>query len=590
MKQRHISLRRWIIFSGLCAIILLTVIACTKPENSANPIEPPQSIGLAPTPPVISSRAAQSACDHPFLPLQLGAQWSYRVKAEPVQPGTRSSWTAQWMVSDVAGDTRHATMSLSPTQADQFECNLDTGIAPVAYDYTSPGFEKLFHLFLPPADRLQPGYAWSGSNHLGLKLGGGMIALHEDLTETYTVLNNEPVVFDGRTYDGRRILRTAAARVTGCGFIPNCTNADGTLRQNTEYRTVTSTTLILAHGVGLIQIVEAEEYFSTNDHHQVQFTYDLIAYHLPDPNVPLPSQKSATRQPTVTPLVLEPTITAPAPGTPVPITPISSAARGAQITALSVVPERANPGDTITVQWQAQGDRAVICPGSRYTLFTPADCVNVPVSGAQSFIIPADVKGNKSIEFELTVSGANGSSAKQGTSVAMNCRQTWFFSAEPQAGVCPQDVIRTEAVIQYFERGMMIWLKEPGRYFMLENQPVAPGDIRRPLSTIADPLNITRNTEGSVQPPGGRVAPTSGFGLIWRGDINESAGFRDQLGWALQPESGYQATYQCDDATPSGGRVWQTCYLTMPNDQIIATLSTGAWFWRADQLPQGTPR
>jgi hypothetical protein len=136
----------------------------------------------------------------------------------------------------------------------------------------------------------------------------------------------------------------------------------------------------------------------------------------------------------------------------------------------------------------------------------------------------------------------------------------------------------------------MIWLKEPGRYFILENQYVAPGDIRHPLNTVVDPLNITRNTEGSVTPPTGLFAPTSGFGLIWRGDVEQSSGFRDQLGWALQPELGYEATYQCDDATPSGGRVWQTCYLTLPDGQIIATLSTGAWFWREEQLHQGVPK
>jgi hypothetical protein len=195
------------------------------------------------------------------------------------------------------------------------------------------------------------------------------------------------------------------------------------------------------------------------------------------------------------------------------------------------------------------------------------------------------VKGNKSIEFVLTVTGAAGSSTKQGTSVALNCPQTWFFSVEPQAGVCPLDMIRTNAAIEYFERGTLIWLKEPGRYFILENQNVAPGDIRRPLSTVADPLEVTGNTADSVKPPAGLFAPTNGFGLIWRGDVEQSLGFRDQLGWALQPEFGYEAKYQCDDATPSGGRVWQTCYLTLPDGQIIALLSTGAWFWRDESSP-----
>ncbi len=299
---------------------------------------------------------------------------------------------------------------------------------------------------------------------------------------------------------------------------------------------------------------------------------------------------TATLPPTPTPTMIDPTVTPPATKTPRPIAPTVAAMHGAKIMAFDVVPARASPGDTVTLQWHTQGDGATLCPDSRYTLFTPADCVNVPVSGAQSFVIPVDVKGNKSIEFVLTVSGAAGSSANPGLSVAMLCRQTWFFSTEPQAEVCPQDVIRTHAAIQSFERGMMIWLKESGHYFILENQHVAPGDIRHPLNTVVDPLDITRNPEGSVMPPTGLFAPTSGFGLIWRGDVTQSTGFRDQLGWALQPESSYEAVYQCDDATPSGGRVWQTCYLTMPDGQIIAMLSTGAWFWHEEQLQQGSPR
>ncbi len=577
----------------LCLFIGL-LSACAAPEKSVRLIESLKPIEATPTLPPGRSADAQSACDHPYLPLRLGAQWAYIITEALALPGYTEPITGQWTVYDVTGDTRHASMSLSPSQEGQFECNLDTGIAG-GYDYTSPGFEKMFHLFLPPADRLQPGYSWSGSNHQGMKLGGGMIALHEDLTETYTVIGNEPVAFDGQTYEGLSILREATAHVTGCGFIPNCTNSDGTLRQNTDWRTTSAITLTLARGVGIVEIIETEEYFGAGDQHQVtRRTYTLTDYYLPDNRVPTPVQTSATLLPTFTPFVIEPTLTSimieptitpPATKTPRPIDPTISAAHGAQIMAFDVSPERANPGDTVMLRWQAQGDQAVLCPDSRYTLFTPADCVDVPVLGAQSFVIPADVKGNKSIEIVLTVAGAAGSSANQGTSIAMYCPQTWFFSAEPQAGVCPQDIIRTQAAFQSFERGTMIWLKEPGRYFILKNQNVAPGDIRRPLSAIVDPLNITRNTEGSVMPPAGLFAPTSGFGLIWRGDVEGSSGFRDQLGWALQPESCYEATYQCDDATPSGGRVWQTCYLSLPDGQIVALLSTGAWFWRSESSP-----
>ncbi len=159
-----------------------------------------------------------------------------------------------------------------------------------------------------------------------MKLGGGMIALREDLTETYTVMNNEPVAFDGKTYEGLRILRTSTAHVTGCDYIPNCTNSDGTLRQNTDWRTISAITLTLARGVGIVGIVETEEYFGAGDQHQErQHTYTLTDY-LPDKRVPTPVQTSATLLPTFTPFIIEPTVTPSATRTPRLVAPTISTA------------------------------------------------------------------------------------------------------------------------------------------------------------------------------------------------------------------------------------------------------------------------
>jgi len=62
----------------------------------------------------------------------------------------------------------------------------------------------------------------------------------------------------------------------------------------------------------------------------------------------------------------------------------------------------------------------------------------------------------------------------------------------------------------------------------------------------------------------------SGFGFLWRGDVRRVSGYREELGWALAPEFGYEATWQCDDALPSGGRSWQTCYLEGPEGDAYA--------------------
>jgi hypothetical protein len=94
---------------------------------------------------------------------------------------------------------------------------------------------------------------------------------------------------------------------------------------------------------------------------------------------------------------------------------------------------------------------------------------------------------------------------------------------------------------------------------------------------VTDPLEIVQDTTDQISPPEAVLAPASGFGLVWRGDVVGSPGFRNELGWALEPESGYQAMWQSDDAVPSGGRSWQTCYLLGPDRQVIMLHPLGGW-------------
>ena len=101
--------------------------------------------------------------------------------------------------------------------------------------------------------------------------------------------------------------------------------------------------------------------------------------------------------------------------------------------------------------------------------------------------------------------------------------------------------------------------------------------MERRVDILVDPLEITRDTSGDVQAPAGLYAPQSGFGLVWRGDVAGSPGYREQLGWALEPEFGYEAALQCDDARPSGGRSWQTCYLQGPDGEVIVLRALGGW-------------
>jgi TolB protein len=271
-----------------------------------------------------------------------------------------------------------------------------------------------------------------------------------------------------------------------------------------------------------------------------------------------------------------PTVRLEEPPRPVPtptVTPVS-----AQISSFEVSPTWVDPGDTITLTWQASGDRATLCPSARFVLFSSDDCQPVSLSGVTTFTIPMEAAGFQFVNFSLSVQtqGASDSQVWQ-VSVALKCHTTWFFSDEPQAGICPAEPIRSYAAAQRFERGTMIWLEQLGRYILLDEALLHEQDVRKQVYYVYDPLDIIRDTSAEVNPPGGFYAPESGFGLVWRGDVSNSPGYREILGWALAPEFGYEAVYQCDDALPSGGRSWQTCYLKGPDSEIVVFHPLGGW-------------
>jgi hypothetical protein len=306
----------------------------------------------------------------------------------------------------------------------------------------------------------------------------------------------------------------------------------------------------------------------------------------PDPAftlTPSPSDTpgSAANQPPWTP-TSAPEASPPGTATPPPtVTPEPTATSlppQPEVIAFAVIPAEARSGDTVTLSWEARGDKATLCPTACYVLFTSDDCWQVPLSGSAAFAIPPEAASFQYVDFILTVeTGVPAASVTWQASVALQCATAWFFSDEPQAGICPLEPIRSYAAAQEFEQGTMIWLEMPGRYYVLQDAPLYEDADRNRLDIISDPLDIVRDTSSEVQPPSGLYVPVSGFGLVWRGDVAQSPGFREEVGWALAPEFGYEAILQCDDARPSGGRSWQTCYLTGPEGEVMVLHPLGGW-------------
>ncbi len=288
----------------------------------------------------------------------------------------------------------------------------------------------------------------------------------------------------------------------------------------------------------------------------------------PDPTAAPPTWTATpTSEPAATP-----TWTA----TPAPTS--TSPPPGPKVLSFTASLTEAWAGETVTLRWEARGDKATICPSARYVLFTRDDCWQAPLSGTASFTIPPAAASFPRVDFTLTIETADPAATATGqASVGLKCALTWFFSDEPQAVICPLEPLHTYAAAQRFQQGTMIWLEEPGRYYILRDAPLYEDSERNKLDLINDPLEITGDTSSEFQAPEGLHAPVSGFGLVWRGDIAQSPGFHEQLGWGLAPEFGYDAILQCDNAAPSGGRSWQTCYLKGPGDEVIMLHPLGGW-------------
>jgi hypothetical protein len=159
-----------------------------------------------------SGSGAQTACDHPYLPLRTGSTWTY----------SGSEGEQVWEVLEVQGDLNNATANMRITVDDvaidyTWNCTAGEGIA--SFDLASLGAAQLGTelileqksaegQFLLPADEMSLGATWEMKMESTLQfsqdVGGETIAVSGDMStlQTNTVVGNDPVTFDGTTVDG----------------------------------------------------------------------------------------------------------------------------------------------------------------------------------------------------------------------------------------------------------------------------------------------------------------------------------------------------------------------------------------------------
>lgn len=225
-------------------------------------------------------------------------------------------------------------------------------------------------------------------------------------------------------------------------------------------------------------------------------------------------------------------------------------------------------GDSLTVTWETVGGDVRLCLAQSQGGGTERCFEDLPPSGSLGVRIDEELTGP--LTLRLTVAKGEPDAASDEIDLGEICRYHWFTT--PETDGCPgTPIYETNAAAQLFEHGWLLWIDEPGRYFALTDDIVEPEVDGKRYETTADPLMVIDDTEADVEPPDGLYAPVSGFGLIWRGDAQDT-GYRELLGWATIPEFGYQARYQCDAQDEP------TCYVLHPDDWVVVLTPDGYWY------------
>ncbi|HSM56364.1 MAG TPA: hypothetical protein VK879_09445 [Candidatus Sulfomarinibacteraceae bacterium] len=220
--------------------------------------------------------------------------------------------------------------------------------------------------------------------------------------------------------------------------------------------------------------------------------------------------------------------------------------------------EIADPGDTIQLEWASTG--GVEASLWRISRGGPiAGVWDVAPTGAFSYTISTAER--EYVQFSLYVTDAEGVSSGAGLTVPLTCPDSWFFSPEPDG--CPGAPAHfANGAEQPFESGYMVWVEEgwtegqAGIYVLYDDEVFSPRWAFYPDTwEEGEPL-----CDVGEAPPG-LFQPERGFGRLWC----DEPGVRDRLGWATEPETGYETAVQRDSAPryttlyvrAADGNVWK---------------------------------
>lgn len=213
----------------------------------------------------------------------------------------------------------------------------------------------------------------------------------------------------------------------------------------------------------------------------------------------------------------------------------------------------ADPGDTIILTWRwSGGTEAMIYHMFDLRLSEPG--WEVAPKGTLTYTIPSWTRNHE--DFVLFVNDPQGPAVQETLQINLRCPDEWFF--EPAPDVCPAGPpVISDGAEQRFQRGVMLWSQAEDRIYVLfdDDQNPAWQAYQDRFDEGEDP-----SSDPDIEPPEGLYEPVRGFGLVWR----EAPNVRERLGWAVEPEAGYETAIQ------------RTSYVKY-NSTYIRALDGGVW-------------
>jgi len=100
--------------------------------------------------------------------------------------------------------------------------------------------------------------------------------------------------------------------------------------------------------------------------------------------------------------------------------------------------------------------------------------------------------------------------------------------------------VQTPAAVQHFEHGLMFWLQDRAEIWTLIASPLEDQFYWRVLPNLWS--ESQPESDPNLQPPPGRFQPVRGFGAAWRLGGGSYGPQRDDLGWAIDEEVGFDTT------------------------------------------------